>query len=52
MLRSSRIAVLIALAATSVYAATGAPVHRSFNVAPGGTLTIDADVGDIEVTSG
>ena len=52
MLRSSRIALLIALAATSVYAATGAPVHRTFNVAPGGTLTLDADVGDIEVTSG
>ena len=52
MLRSSRIAFLIALAATSVYAATGVPVHRTFNVAPGGTLTIDADVGDIEITSG
>ncbi len=52
MLRSSRIALLIAFAATSVYAATGEPFHRTFNVAPGGTLTIDADVGDIHVTSG
>jgi len=52
MLRSSRIAILIALASTSVFAATGQPFHRTFNVAPGGTLTIDADVGDIVVTSG
>jgi DUF4097 and DUF4098 domain-containing protein YvlB len=52
MLRHTRIAILIAFAATSVFAATATPVHRTFNVASGGTLTIDADVGDIEVTSG
>ena len=52
MLRHSRIAILIAFAATSVFAAAGEPVHRTFNVAPGGTLTIDADVGDIQVTPG
>src|SRR5438445_10078188 len=52
MLRS-RIAFVIAFAAAStLYAAAGDPVHRTFNVAPGGTLTIDADVGDIQVTSG
>ena len=52
MLRSSRLALLIALTATSMYAASGAPVHRTFTVAPGGTLTVDADVGDIRVLSG
>ncbi|HEY8132846.1 MAG TPA: DUF4097 family beta strand repeat-containing protein [Thermoanaerobaculia bacterium] len=52
MLRS-RIAFLLALAITgAAYAATDTPIHRTFNVAPGGTLTLDADVGDIQVTSG
>ncbi len=52
MLRS-RIAFAIAfLASSTIYAATGAPVHRTINVAPGGTLTIEADVGDIQVTAG
>lgn len=27
-------------------------LHRSFNVAPGGTLTVNADVGDIDVRPG
>ena len=52
MLRS-RIAFLLALAITgAAYAATDTAIHRTFNVAPGGTLTLDADVGDIQVTSG
>jgi hypothetical protein len=52
MLRS-RIALVIAyVATTGLYAATGEPFHRTFNVASGGTLTIDADVGDIQVASG
>ena len=51
MLRT-RIALAIAFAATSLLAATGEPVHRTFNVSPGGTLTVDADVGDIRVSAG
>ncbi len=52
MLRS-RVALVIALvAASAAYAATESPIHRTFDVAPGGTLTIEADVGDIQVTSG
>src|SRR5690348_14525564 len=51
MLRT-RIAFLIAFAATSVLAASGEPFHRTFNVSARGTLTVDADVGDIRVTSG
>lgn len=51
MLRT-RIAFLIAFAATSLLAASGEPLHRSFSVSPGGTLTVDADVGDIQVRSG
>jgi DUF4097 and DUF4098 domain-containing protein YvlB len=49
---NSRIAILIAFAATSVVAATGQPFHKTFSVNPGGTLTIDADVGDLEITAG
>ncbi len=52
MLRS-RIALAIAFVVTStLYAASGEPFHRTFNVAPGGTLTVDADVGEIQVASG
>ena len=50
MLRT-RFAFAIAFAATSLLAASGEPLHRSFNVSPGGTLTVDADVGDIRVSS-
>ena len=49
---STRIALLTAFAATSLFAATGAPFHKTFNVSAGGTLTIDADVGDLEITAG
>jgi hypothetical protein len=49
----SRIALVLAIVASSAaYAAAESPIHRTFNVAPGGTLTIDADVGDIQVTAG
>ncbi|MDQ6800825.1 MAG: DUF4097 domain-containing protein [Acidobacteriota bacterium] len=47
----SRIALSIFLMTSAAYAAE-TPIHRSFNVAPGGTLTIDADVGDIRVDPG
>jgi DUF4097 and DUF4098 domain-containing protein YvlB len=49
----SRFALVATFLVTSAaYAATEAPIHRTFNVAPGGTLTIDADVGDIKVEPG
>ncbi|HJT18246.1 MAG TPA: DUF4097 family beta strand repeat-containing protein, partial [Thermoanaerobaculia bacterium] len=51
MLRT-RFAFAIAFAATSLLAASGQPFHRTFHVSPGGTLTVDADVGDIRVSSG
>ena len=52
MLRSRIVLVLAFVATTAAYAATDSPIHRTFNVAPGGTLTLDADVGDIQVKSG
>jgi DUF4097 and DUF4098 domain-containing protein YvlB len=50
MLRS-RVALAIFLITSAAYAAE-TPIHRSFNVAPGGTLTLDTDVGDIRVDPG
>ena len=47
----SRIALALFLISSAAFAAE-APIHRAFNVAPGGTLTIDADVGDIRVNPG
>ena len=45
-------AVLGLLSISAAHAAIESPIHRNFNVRPGGTITIDADVGDIKVTSG
>ena len=45
-------AVLGVLSISVAHAAIESPVHRNFNVRPGGTITIDADLGDIKVTSG
>lgn len=52
MLRSRIVLVLAAFALPAALAAAEVPLHRSFNVAPGGTLTLDADVGDIQVSPG
>lgn len=53
MLRS-RIALISTLLTMSAALAAAAetPVHKTFNVAAGGTLTIDADVGEIRVSPG
>jgi len=48
-----RIAALAAfLGIISISAHAAAPLRHNFNVAPGGTLHVDADVGSIRVTSG
>lgn len=54
MHRIRTIAVATALALLSISAAQAAEdsIHKTFNVAPGGTLTVDADVGDITVRTG
>ncbi len=52
-MRRSRITLILALLfIPAALAAADAPLHRTFNVAPGGTLTIDADVGNIQVSPG
>jgi hypothetical protein len=48
----------VAVAFATVIAAAGAQaaihdtVHRTFNVADGGTLTLEADLGDVTITTG
>ena len=51
MARSRIALVALLMIATAAYAVE-TPTHRTFNVAPGGTLTIDTDVGNIRVDSG
>jgi DUF4097 and DUF4098 domain-containing protein YvlB len=47
------LAALLGLGTISAaHAAIDSPIHRNFNVRAGGTISIDADVGDIKVTSG
>src|SRR5207244_9650659 len=48
-IRTIGVALALALLSVSARAASTETLHRSFNVQPGGTLTIDADVGDITV---
>jgi DUF4097 and DUF4098 domain-containing protein YvlB len=52
-IRTFAVAAALGLAILPVaQAAIESPVHRTFNVRAGGTLIIDADVGDIQVSSG
>jgi DUF4097 and DUF4098 domain-containing protein YvlB len=52
MLRSSLATAVAFLTVSAAVAAIESPVHRTFNVAAGGTLTLEADIGDIRVNSG
>ncbi len=55
MLRIRTAALVIALGLVTLSAAQASidsPIHRTFNVRDGGTLTIEADLGDIRVSSG
>lgn len=51
-IRTIGVALALALLSISARAASTETLHRSFNVQPGGTLTIDADVGNITVRTG
>jgi DUF4097 and DUF4098 domain-containing protein YvlB len=48
-IRTISVAIALALLSISARASTGDTVRRTFSVQPGGTLTIDADLGDITV---
>jgi len=50
-IRNAALAAVLGLVSISAaHAAIESPIHRNFNVRPGGTLIIDADVGDIKVS--
>src|SRR5262249_47293385 len=51
MTRSRIVFVALVLIASAAFAVE-TPTHRTFNVATGGTLTIDTDVGNIRVDTG
>ena len=52
-IRNAALAAVLGLVSISAaHAAIESPIHRNFNVRPGGTIIIDADVGDIKVTAG
>ena len=50
--RTAVAAVILALLTVSAHAAIDSPVRRTFNVAPGGTLYLDTDVGSVHVVPG
>ena len=51
--RTAALAAALGLITLSAaHASIDSPIHRTFNVREGGTLTIEADLGDIRVTSG
>jgi DUF4097 and DUF4098 domain-containing protein YvlB len=52
-IRTAALAAVLGLVSVSAaHAAIESPIHRNFSVQAGGTIIIDADVGDIKVTSG
>lgn len=52
MRRIASLSLLLLLSATAAFAASEDTIKRGFNVGDGGTLTLDADVGDIKVVAG
>jgi len=50
--RTALTAALLGLLTVSAHAAIDSPVRRVFNVAPGGTLYLDTDVGNVHVVPG
>jgi hypothetical protein len=52
-IRNAALAAVLGLVSISAaQAAIESPIHRNFNVRPGGTISIDADVGDIKINAG
>ena len=51
-IRIAAAAAILGLLTLSAHAAIDSPVRRTFNVAPGGTLYLDTDVGNVNVVPG
>jgi DUF4097 and DUF4098 domain-containing protein YvlB len=51
-IRTAVVAGALGLLAVAAQASIDNTVHKTFNVADGGTLTIDADLGDISISAG
>jgi DUF4097 and DUF4098 domain-containing protein YvlB len=51
-IRTVLTAALLGFLTVSAHAAIDSPVRRAFNVAPGGTLYLDTDVGNVHVVPG
>src|SRR4051794_17450562 len=51
-IRTALAAGALVLLAVSAHAAIDSNIHKAFNVAEGGTLIIDTDLGDIRVDPG
>jgi DUF4097 and DUF4098 domain-containing protein YvlB len=52
-IRNAALAAVLGLVSISAaHAAIESPIHRNFNVRPGGTIIIDADIGDIKINAG
>lgn len=51
-IRTALAAAVLGLLTVSAHAAVDSPVRRNFNVAPGGTLYLDTDVGNVHIVPG
>src|SRR5436305_14984456 len=51
-IRTALAAAVLGLLTVSAHASVDSPVRRNFNVAPGGTLYLDTDVGNVHVVPG
>lgn len=51
-IRIALAAAVLGLLSLSAHAAVDSPVRRGFNVAPGGTLYLDTDVGNVHIVTG
>ena len=52
MHRTRGIAIASLFLASLAHGAVESPIHKTFNVASGGTLNLETDIGDVRVTTG
>lgn len=52
MRTNHKLVIALLFLAGAAHGAVESPIHRTFNVAPGGTLILDTDVGDVRINTG